>query len=147
MEDLRAGFLPVLNHCFGGICLRGDSEKTGSGSGVLALEETDDEQGQEKVLRCRACDFSITTPKQRCSRDGKHQHTFFNPAGVVYEIGCFSDASGCLLYGSPSPEFTWFTGYLWQVAYCKKCLEHLGWYFSSAGSGFFGLRLNCLREG
>ncbi len=147
MENLCTDPLPVLNHSIGGTCLRGDSEKAGGGADILAQEEDHVKQGLEKVLRCRACDLAITSPKKRCSRDGKHQHTFFNPAGVVYEIGCFSDAPGCLLSGSPSREFTWFKGYSWQVAYCNKCLEHLGWYFSGTESGFFGLRINCLREG
>jgi hypothetical protein len=128
------------------ICLRGDADRAGSGSGLLVEDEEHSEHDREKALRCRACNFAITAPKERFTQDGKHHHTFFNPAGIVYEIGCFKDAPGCLPYGSLSREFTWFKGYSWQVVYCKECLEHLGWYYATAGNGFFGLVLNRLRE-
>lgn len=129
------------------LCFKSDGDKAGPGAGVLSKDKARLEQEQEKVLRCRSCDFTITTVKQGVSRDGKHRHTFFNPAGIVYEIGCFSDAPGCLIHGHRSREFTWFKGYSWQVVYCSNCTEHLGWYFSTAGSGFFGLLLNRLRQG
>jgi len=137
---------PLLVHRLNTIYLRGESDRAGGGSAVLTEDKEISEQDQEKVLRCRTCDFTVTTPKDRFSKDGKHHHTFFNPAGIVYEIGCFIDAPGCLIYGPLSREFTWFTGYSWQVVHCSQCLEHLGWYFSTAENGFFGLVLNRLRE-
>jgi hypothetical protein len=72
-------------------------------------------------------------------------HTFFNPAGIVYEIGCFRNAPGCMTYGPPSLEFAWFSGYSWQVVCCRSCQEHLGWIFY-ADDEFFGLIINKLRE-
>ena len=54
--------------------------------GLAENDEKDPEEEHEKVLRCWKCDTEITKDKQRISRDGKHLHTFFNPAGIVYDI-------------------------------------------------------------
>ena len=151
MEDVSSRPIPLqqLNHPPFIPGFREEPDRAGSAdaAGVMPEEEDRSEHEEERVLRCKACRFTITTPKERFSKDGKHQHTFFNPAGIVYEIGCFNDAPGCLIDGLRSREFSWFAGYSWQVVYCTSCQEHLGWYFSTAGNGFFGLRLNGLREG
>ena len=115
--------------------------------GLAVNDEEESEQEREKVLRCWKCNTEITRERQRISKDGKHLHTFFNPAGIVYEIGCFHHASGCLLQGAVSQEFSWFRGYTWQICVCIACLEHLGWYFSGGSDGFFGLIANRLKEG
>ncbi|MBE0583687.1 MAG: hypothetical protein IH612_07950 [Desulfofustis sp.] len=122
-------------------------EASGRPDGDAAIgtdESDDDEQSGERVLRCRRCSAPITTEKQRVSRHGQHRHTVFNPAGIVYEIGCFQQAQGCLVPGAASLEFSWFAGYSWRVAFCSVCFEHLGWYFSGGDDGFFGLVLNRL---
>lgn len=31
----------------------------------------------------------------------------------------------------PSTEFSWFPGYAWQIALCKRCQIHIGWRFTS----------------
>jgi hypothetical protein len=63
----------------------------------------------------------------------------------VFRIGCFQTAGGCGVTGTATTEFTWFPGFSWEIAYCRACLDHLGWYFSSAGrGGFFGLILDRL---
>jgi len=77
--------------------------------------------------------------------DGAHAHTFANPEGIVFEIGCYRDAWGCGYLGPLSPEFTWFAGYVWRIAVCSNCLVHLGWRFSSPDGHFFhGLITNRL---
>ena len=79
--------------------------------------------------------------------NGSHRHTFANPHGIIFEIGCFKQASGCAAVGPPSAEFTWFAGYRWQPGLCVACLIHLGWVFSAAGGdGFHGLILERLIE-
>lgn len=93
----------------------------------------------EKAVLCRACRAVVTGLKQQVAIDGRHQHAFFNPAGIIYEIRCFAKASGCIKHGPPTPEFTWFKGYAWQYAVCATCFDHLGWFYASAGSSFFGL--------
>lgn len=66
-------------------------------------------------------------------------HTFFNPVGIVYEICCFSDAPGCTVFGKPTDEFTWFPGYTWEYSVCGTCSDHLGWFYNSSESSFYGL--------
>lgn len=98
-----------------------------------------------RPLVCRACAFAITSEDQACPIEGRTQHTFFNPAGLLFEIGCFARAPGCEVRGEPTSEFSWFPAYYWSYALCGQCGSHLGWHFSSAeGGGFFGLILNRL---
>jgi hypothetical protein len=70
--------------------------------------------------------------------NGRHLHAFFNPAGIAFEIRCFRQAPGAAPQGEPSAEFTWFSGYRWQIALCTTCQSHLGWLFTN-GSVFYGL--------
>ncbi len=99
----------------------------------------------ERYLLCRQCRNMITAPNEGIWMNGSHRHTFANPVGAVYEIGCFHSAPGSRSVGPATDEFTWFSGYLWRVSICGKCLTHLGWhFFSSAGHGFHGLILDRL---
>jgi len=103
-------------------------------------------EGKRYIL-CRQCRHMIATPEEGTWVNGSHRHTFANPVGVVYEIGCFNTAPGCRSIGPATDEFTWFSGYLWRVAICGKCLTHLGWHFiSTGGHGFHGLILDRLVE-
>lgn len=122
---------------------RGD--KPATGSSILADDQAEHEEKAERVLLCKQCDAGIAKEKDRASRAGKHLHTFFNPAGIVYEIGCFSRASGCYVDGPLSNEFSWFADYSWQISFCGACSKHLGWFFSSGDDTFFGLIVNRLR--
>ena len=106
--------------------------------------ETDDEtvpEEEEEKLYCAQCGHLITDGTWRISMAGDHEHTFFNPAGVIFEIYCFKEAPGVFARGRASGEFTWFTGYKWQVAQCTGCAVHMGWKFSGADQPrvFFGL--------
>ncbi len=104
----------------------------------------EDTQAARRVL-CRECLHPITREQDRTEVHGAHQHTFANPSGIVFTIGCFQFADGCGAAGSPSDEFTWFQGYSWRVAVCTACLAHLGWFFSTAsGAAFWGLILDHL---
>jgi hypothetical protein len=99
-----------------------------------------------EAIYCRACGSAVTGKDQKIQVSGCHTHTFFNPAGIVFELGCFRDAPGCLVVGAPSSEFTWFAGHLWRVALCRRCRIHLGWLFAMEGNTFHGLILSKLRE-
>lgn len=101
----------------------------------------------EKALVCRQCRSVITSRRHAVAVDGNHLHTFFNPAGIIYEIRCFKQAGGCTVYGHPTDEFTWFSGYVWRYALCASCLIHLGWLFESGEKIFYGLINNKLVDG
>jgi hypothetical protein len=111
-----------------------------------AADEALDAADPEAVILCRRCGHLITRPSDRIIKDGSYRHTFANPSGIVFEIGCFSHAEGCGPSGEPTDEFTWFRGYRWRLALCRACFVHLGWQFNSLGgsSGFWGLILNRL---
>jgi hypothetical protein len=95
------------------------------------LEETAD------AVVCRNCLHVITFSNEHRVINGAHIHTFANPEGIIFEIGCYGDAQGCGYVGPLSSEFTWFAGYLWRIAVCSNCLIHLGWRFSGADGHFF----------
>ena len=108
-------------------------------SDKVALEE----QGRENHLLCRQCQQIITSTSEMIEVSGFHQHTFANPEGILFEIGCFRKAKGCWYIGPATEEFTWFKGFQWKVAVCSRCLVHLGWFYSGNES-FHGLILDRL---
>ncbi len=99
---------------------------------------------EKERLFCASCGHWITAGDWKVSVKEAHEHTVFNPAGVVYTIGCFRDAPGCWSTGSASSNFTWFPGYKWRLSLCEGCGKHLGWLFTGDGplSAFYGLILN-----
>lgn len=107
-------------------------------------EEAKEPEWDEKIL-CRECHQVITSPCERIDVQGSHQHTFANPTGLLFQIGCFRTVKGCGYAGPPTPEWSWFKGYSWRIAVCSKCLTHLGWMYLASGSeSFHGLILNRL---
>jgi len=113
------------------------------------LEEQDEEEEEkENLILCRNCRNRITSADNGIFIDGLHRHVFSNPYGIVFEIGCFGSAEGCLNRGMSTTEFSWFEGFSWRYAICSRCHVHLGWYFQSRGTeSFYGLILNNLVEG
>ncbi len=105
-----------------------------------------DDRGTGPVIRCRNCRHRITTADHRKIMNGSHRHIFNNPAGIIFEIGLFDVAEGCAALGRPSMEFTWFSGYAWRFALCGNCGIHLGWLYTGAEGGFFGLILEMIVE-
>jgi cereblon len=57
--------------------------------------------------------------------------TYVNPAGFVHETITIRKAQGLLAFGKPTEKETWFPGYGWSIAYCKKCSSHIGWRFDA----------------
>jgi len=100
----------------------------------------------ERVLVCAACGQVVTRCRDRIEVGARHEHTFLNPAGLVYRIGCFARAPGVAGIGSHTEEHTWFAGCAWQVVVCRGCAEHLGWSFTGAETRFFGLIVGRLRD-
>jgi len=103
---------------------------------------------REAAIVCASCGNHITRGSERTTVLDSHEHRFMNPAGLLFHIGCFSHAIGCVVIGPPSLEYAWFPGFAWRIARCGQCHDHMGWHFRSAsGVGFFGLRFDRLREG
>jgi len=102
--------------------------------------------GDGRVLACAGCLQPITTADARIEVGGAHEHTFANPAGFQYHIGCFARATGCATVGEPSADWSWFAGHTWQVEHCSACREHLGWLFRAEGHLFHGFVLDRLVE-
>jgi len=113
---------------------------------VKADSQKKEEIKKEKVLLCRQCSRVITRRSLKAYIDGAHEHTFANPHGIVFEIGCFKSAAGCIYAGQPTGEFSWFKGFMWQIAVCGSCLSHVGWLFTSGSNSFAGLILDRLIE-
>jgi len=122
-----------------------DSTPPGPAGGVRPDSQTatvDREPGD--AICCRFCLQVITSAGERVAQSGAHRHTFANPHGYLFEIGCFRSAPGCRSEGPAVTEFSWFSGYAWRIAACGRCLNHLGWRFQGAAPSFYGLILNNL---
>lgn len=130
-------------------CLRVERDQPGTEgeTAIVEKEAEDPAPEEEEYILCRQCRQAITRPDDRLSIQGAHRHTFANPHGIVFDIGCFRSVMGCGYAGAASDEFTWFAGYHWRVCYCRMCLTHLGWIFGSkTGDNFHGLILDKLIE-
>ncbi|MDR0477931.1 MAG: hypothetical protein LBH14_08375 [Desulfobulbaceae bacterium] len=101
---------------------------------------------RDQALRCAHCGHAITHPNQAITVSGGHEHTFVNPAGLVFTVRLFRDTPGCRFHGQPSPEFSWFPGYLWRFALCGGCGRHLGWLFQGPADHFTALIAAAIRE-
>ena len=119
-------------------------------------EKTDTLSKEDEIIICASCFNHITDPGRQIIVNNSFHHTFANPHGYVFEIGCFSTARGCRPGSISSNEFSWFIGYSWKIGVCNYCSTHLGWIFSSDTNGlrvtfrsrgtnnFFGLILEKL---
>ncbi|THB81492.1 MAG: hypothetical protein D3926_01770 [Desulfobacteraceae bacterium] len=107
-------------------------------------EEVDTEAREEEGVFCRVCSLLITHPEHKIAIQGEFSRVFANPHGIVFDIGYYSLAPGCVKLSPPSDEFTWFPGYEWTIVGCRQCSTHLGWFFSSRDDGFWGLILDRL---
>lgn len=96
------------------------------------------------AIVCRNCHGLVTEPVCQIEIDGAFCHTFANPHGQVFEIGCFNGAPGCLAISPPFDEFSWFKGYSWNVGVCCDCRIHLGWVYRSDQDRFWGIILDKL---
>ncbi len=114
-------------------------EKTGGSSHIDTTSKTEEFQEPEDIFLCRFCGGMITAVTDIIVVNDLHNHTFFNPAGIIYEVRCFQKAPGCIEKGLPSSDFSWFSGYMWSLAHCRGCHTHMGWKFIAPEDSFFGL--------
>jgi hypothetical protein len=110
--------------------------------------KTDRKSGltDEHYILCRTCKTPVTAAEYTIAVNGMHKYLFTNPAVIKYLVGCFSSAEGCLVYGEPTLEHTWFDGFSWKFSLCSKCHVHLGWHYQKEVNSFFALILDRLED-
>ncbi len=116
---------------------------------VFVLDKSVSKSGNKEDVKekgspilCGFCRAKITTVGQMIEVNGSYRHTFTNPHGKVFEIGCFSSAPGCISHGPATHDCTWFAGCSWRFSLCANCFAHIGWKYQSSLSGsFYGLVL------
>ena len=126
------------------LCLEKRADRRSSDVRPTPSSLLDDEGG--RVLACARCEHAVTTSASRIEVEGAHEHTFANPGGYCFHIGCFSRAHGCAAVGPHISYWSWFPPHTWQIEHCTACGEHLGWLFRAEDQAFHGLILDRLRE-
>ena len=88
------------------------ADKPGEDGETTTIEKEAEERSpeEEEYILCRQCHQAITKPADRIAMQGSHAHTFANPHGIVFEIGCFRNVRGCGYAGVASDDFSWFAG-------------------------------------
>ncbi|MCP4602889.1 MAG: hypothetical protein GY847_20630 [Proteobacteria bacterium] len=124
---------------------KGESKPADIADPTTTRKDRNDEQKGSRLF-CAICGHPITGKDQCIDINGSHEHTFANPGGHIYHIGCFRNALGCITMRDESTDFTWFSGYTWSVTGCSLCGAHMGWHFRSGSDTFFGLVLDTLVE-
>lgn len=126
-------------------CFR-SSDLPGRSPALADRDKVQTDEPAERFLRCRTCGQPVARAQDRIAMNGRHGHALFNPAGQLFEVGCFAAAPGCRYEGEFTFEFTWFPGYAWRFAMCRRCDAHLGWEYRGAAGGFVGLIMTEIRE-
>jgi hypothetical protein len=102
----------------------------------------DEPGGSRNFIFCAACSHVLGRASDRTGVNGSFEHVCTNPFGIVFHIGCFTNALGCAISGHPTAADTWFAGFTWRLATCAECRRHTGWLFERADSAFYGLILD-----
>lgn len=123
-----------------------DSDLPAQGPALADRDHAELDESGRRALFCRTCGQPVARMRDRISVGGKHIHCVFNPTGILFEVGCFAQAPGCRFEGEFTQDFTWFAGYAWRFAMCRRCAAHLGWEYRGAEDGFAGLIMAELRE-
>ncbi|KAL4226760.1 hypothetical protein ACF0H5_014740 [Mactra antiquata] len=84
------------------------------------------------VLCCRDCNQQISEmPNVFSMSVSGPLSAYVNPGGHVHETVTVHHATNLNLVGRPSTEHSWFPGYAWTIAQCKRCSNHMGWKFTT----------------
>eukprot|EP00037_Helgoeca_nana_P003213 m.38817 g.38817 ORF g.38817 m.38817 type:complete len:331 (-) comp13513_c0_seq1:1969-2961(-) len=63
--------------------------------------------------------------------EGVFCYSATNPGDTRFDVVRSKPSStGLVTHGDPTPEHSWFPGFLWSFAHCGACDAHLGWGFS-----------------
>jgi len=109
------------------------------------FENEEDDKILQKNLVCAVCGHPVTKVLEKIKIRGRHDYGFTN-LGYLIQLGCFSNAPGCIGYGGISHGYSWFRGHSWQIQLCGKCLSQLGWKYMSEHDSFYALVFKMLRE-
>lgn len=109
------------------------------------LEEND--RPKDGFVFCASCSHVIAHLQDRIEVNGSFEHTCTNPHGFVHHFGCHRDALGCAISGPPHAADSWFAGFIWQLASCGNCDQHMGWLFRRVDDQFYGLILDRIQTG
>lgn len=97
------------------------------------------------VICCRECKIQVahTNDVFSLSLEGP-MSAYVNPQGHVHETLTVYKSQNLNLMGRPTKEHSWFPGYAWTIAYCRRCTNHMGWKFTATRKEltpqkFFGL--------
>jgi hypothetical protein len=129
-----------------------DAPAPHTGGAHPSLPEVTPEQARTEPARgggywvCARCARFVVDGRARIEVDGAFAHSFINPAGAIFRVGCFAAAPGAVPWGEPSAHWTWFPGFEWRVAVCRSCATHLGWLYTAANASFVGLILDRIVE-
>lgn len=98
------------------------------------------------AIVCARCGHAVTRRDSRVEVGGRHEHVHVNAHGYVHRVGCFREADGAVEATEPTRAWTWFPGYAWQIAVCRRCGAHVGWRFVREGDAFWGVALDAVRD-
>jgi hypothetical protein len=128
------------------LLLRGREERPSEAADSDANPNPEKDFEEPADLVCARCAEPVTSDAEWMEVGGARQHTFANPHGFFFRIGCFARARALQARGLWSDEWSWFPPCSWQIRVCARCDEHLGWAFRSEARSFFGLILDRLRR-
>ncbi|XP_052085302.1 protein cereblon-like [Mytilus californianus] len=105
------------------------------------------------VICCRECKthVALTNDVFSLSLEGP-LGAYVNPHGHVHETLTVYKSQNINLMGRPTKEHSWFPGYAWTIAYCRRCTNHMGWKFTATTKNltpqkFFGLTRGSVTPG
>ena len=116
------------------------------------LEDSSPNLKEDYSIVCTHCETTITKSRYIFAFDNEQTtRVFANPAGALFEIVTITDAENVKTPQTPSTEFTWFSGYSWQICFCAQCSSQLGWFFNNVGTpqlidSFYAFILSEIKE-
>lgn len=84
-----------------------------------------------KAFQCFGCYALVSTSDRLLPIGGKSRHQFVNPAGIRCDFLSFASTPGAVARGGATDEASWFPGYRWRLAFCRRCGRHLGWRYEA----------------
>lgn len=118
------------------VCRESGKSESGKAEPDVARERT---ESPERIVTCARCGNRIASTDDFIKPGDEDYSIFQNPAGIFFRIVCFRKTDGCIVDGDYTDYNSWFSGYLWSVAFCSRCTSHLGWHYISGSSSFWGL--------